>query len=138
AAGEIYGLVGESGSGKSTLALAVMNYLSENAAVRGGSIRLRGRELRALSPAEMRPLWQNDLKLIPQNPLASLNPSLRVGEQVAEALDPILSKGQREARVLDLLVMVHLADPQRMVKRYPHQLSGGQQQRVLIAMALSG
>jgi peptide/nickel transport system ATP-binding protein len=138
AAGEIYGLVGESGSGKSTLALAVMRYLSENAEIRSGSIHLGGRELTALSRSEMRPLWQRDLKLIPQNPLTSLNPSLRIGVQVAEAIDPAQSKAEAGARVLELLSMVRLADPERVANRYPHQLSGGQQQRVLIAMALSG
>ncbi len=138
AAGEIYGLVGESGSGKSTLALAIMNYLSENGAVRQGSVQLRGRELTTLSRSEMRPLWQHDLKLIPQNPLASLNPSLRIGEQMTETLEPALPQEQRDERVLELLALVHLADPERIRDSYPHQLSGGQQQRVLIAMALSG
>lgn len=137
-AGEIYGLVGESGSGKSTLALAMMNYLSENGAVRQGSIQLRGREMTTLSHSEMRPLWQHDLKLIPQNPLASLNPSLRIGEQMAEALEPSLSPAERDERVLTLLAQVRLADPERIRASYPHQLSGGQQQRVLIAMALGG
>ncbi len=137
-AGEIYGLVGESGSGKTTLALAIMNYLGENGAVRQGSVRLRGRELTTLSRAEMRPLWQHELKLIPQNPLASLNPSLRIGEQMAEALDPSLSKDERDERIAELFAQVHLADPERMQQSYPHQLSGGQQQRILIAMALAG
>ena len=137
-AGEIYGLVGESGSGKSTLALALMNYLSENGAIRQGSIQLRGRELTTLSRNEMRPLWQRDLKLIPQNPLASLNPSLRIGEQMAEALEPSLSQAERDERVVTLLSQVRLADPERIRSSYPHQLSGGQQQRVLIAMALGG
>jgi peptide/nickel transport system ATP-binding protein len=138
AAGEIYGLVGESGSGKSTLALAIMNYLSEDGAVRQGSIRLRGRELTTLSRAEMQPLWQHDLKLIPQNPLASLNPSLRISEQIIEALDPAMSPVARRARAVELLTQVRLAGPERILSSYPHQLSGGQQQRVLIAMALSG
>jgi peptide/nickel transport system ATP-binding protein len=137
-AGEIYGLVGESGSGKSTLALAIMRYLSENGEVREGTIRLRGRELSTLIMPEMREVWQNELKLVPQNPLPSLNPSLRIGEQIAEALDPTLPKQASQGRVLELLSMVHLADPERIANSYPHQLSGGQQQRVLIAMALSG
>ena len=137
-AGEIYGLVGESGSGKSTLALAIMNYLSANGQVRAGSIRLRGRELASLSPAEMRQIWQSEVRLIPQNPLAALNPSLRIGDQIAESFDPNLPKTQMDARVLEVLARVHLADPTRIRNSYPHQLSGGQQQRVMIAMALTG
>jgi peptide/nickel transport system ATP-binding protein len=137
-AGTIYGLVGESGSGKSTLALAIMNYLSEGGEVREGSIQVHGRELTERSAAAMRQLWQHELRLIPQNPLASLNPALRIGEQIEEALPPTLSKDQVRTRARELLAMVHLADPDRVLKSYPHQLSGGQQQRILIAMALSG
>jgi peptide/nickel transport system ATP-binding protein len=135
---QIYGLVGESGSGKSTLALAVMRYLSENGAVRQGSIWLRGRDLTALSMAEMQSAWREDLRLIPQNPLPSLNPSLRIGEQIAETLDPSLSRQEIQARLVELLSTVRLADPERIARAYPHQISGGQQQRVLIAMGLSG
>src|SRR5574341_1167837 len=81
-AGQTYGLVGESGSGKSTLALAIMRYLSKNGAVRQGSIHLAGRDLMTLSEAEMRRVWGELVKLVPQNPLSSLNPSLRVGNQL--------------------------------------------------------
>jgi len=137
-AGEIYGLVGESGSGKSTLALAVMRYLSENGRLRGGAIRLGERDLAALNAADMRQVWREDIRLIPQNPLPSLNPSLRIGEQIAEILPPNLSNGDVNANVSALLSMVRLADPERIARAYPHQLSGGQQQRVLIAMGLSG
>ncbi len=138
APGEIYGLVGESGSGKTTLALAVMHYLGENGQLREGSILLHDRQISSLSREEMQEVWRDDLRLIPQNPLASLNPSLRIGEQIAEGLDPSFSKEQAHARVLELLTMVRLADAERIVDSYPHQLSGGQQQRILIAMALSG
>jgi len=136
--GQSYGLVGESGSGKSTLALAVMRYLSENGAIRQGNIKLAGRDLMALSEAEMRQVWGERVKLVPQNPLSSLNPSLPIGEQITEALDPSLPNRQARERVGELLEMVRLADPGRVVQSYPHQLSGGQQQRVMIAMALSG
>jgi peptide/nickel transport system ATP-binding protein len=137
-AGQTYGLVGESGSGKSTLALAIMRYLSENGAVRQGSIHLAGRDLMALSEADMRRVWGELVKLVPQNPLSSLNPSLRVGDQLAEALQPPTSGPQAQERVLELLKMVRLSDPERVAGSYPHQLSGGMQQRVMIAMALSG
>src|SRR5436305_1569737 len=80
AAGQTYGLVGESGSGKSTLALAIMRYLDEDSLVRGGRIEFGSRDLLALSRDEMRPIWGAQLNLVPQDPLSSLNPSLRVGE----------------------------------------------------------
>jgi peptide/nickel transport system ATP-binding protein len=136
--GQIYGLVGESGSGKSTLALAIMRYLSENGLVRQGTIELAGQNLLALSLNDMRDVWRDQIKMVPQNPLSSLNPSLRIGEQVAEALPLSFSGRTAQAKVLDLLNMVHLADPERVIHSYPHQLSGGMQQRVMIAMALSG
>lgn len=137
-AGQAYGLVGESGSGKSTLALAIMRYLSENGAVRQGRIEFAGRDLLALTGAEMRQVWGQAIKLVPQNPLSSLNPSIRIGEQLVESLPPALSRPQGAARVRELLEMVRLADPDRVAGSYPHQLSGGMQQRAMIAMALSG
>ena len=136
--GQTYGLVGESGSGKSTLALAIMRYLSSNGAIRQGSIQLAGRNLATLSDADMRQVWSAELKLVPQNPLSSLNPSLRVGIQMAEAVDPSLSGRHARQRVLELLRIVRMADPERVADSYPHQLSGGMQQRAMIAMALSG
>lgn len=137
-AGQIYGLVGESGSGKSTLALAILGYLSENGTVREGSICLNGRDLLTLRRAEMERIWRDEIRLIPQNPLPSLNPSLTIGDQIAETLPTGLSQSETRARVLDLLAMVRLGDPERVAGTYPHRLSGGQQQRVMIAMALSG
>ncbi len=137
-AGQIYGLVGESGSGKSTLALAIMHFLSENGLIRQGSIRLNGRDLAGMSRSDMQRIWRQEIRLIPQNPLPSLNPSLRIGEQIVETLGAAHANGQARDRVLELLSMVRLADPQRIADTYPHQLSGGQQQRVMIAMALSG
>jgi peptide/nickel transport system ATP-binding protein len=136
--GQIYGLVGESGSGKSTLALAIMRYLSENGLVRQGTIELAGKNLLALNDSELRQVWRKQIKLVPQNPLSSLNPSLRVGEQVAETLSASLADHEAGVKVVELLSMVHLADPERVAQDYPHQLSGGMQQRVMIAMALSG
>ena len=137
-AGQTYGLVGESGSGKSTLALAIMRYLSENGAVRGGTIKLSGRDLMSLGEADMRHVWSNLIKLVPQNPLSSLNPSLRIGDQMTEGLFSVPSGRPAHKRVMDLLGMVNLADPERIALNYPHQLSGGMQQRIMIAIALSG
>lgn len=138
APGQIYGLVGESGSGKSTLALAIMRYLGETGVVRQGHIRLGQRDLLSLNANEMRQVWQKEIRLVPQNPLPSLNPSLRIGEQILETLPPSLGRAAALQRSLELLTMVRLADPERVAQAYPHQISGGQQQRVMIAMALSG
>jgi peptide/nickel transport system ATP-binding protein len=135
--GQTYGLVGESGSGKSTLALAIMRYLSENGAVRQGSVQLAGRDLLALDDVAMRQVWSTAIKLVPQDPLSSLNPAMRIGEQVAEALDPARPEGRDRERVYELLAKVRLPDPERVAQSYPHQLSGGMQQRIMIAMALS-
>lgn len=134
--GQSYGLVGESGSGKSTLALASMRYLPAGGVVSAGSIELAGESLLDMNEASLRRVWRERVKLVPQDPLSSLNPRLRVGQQIAEALDPV-EKGQ-QARVHELLASVGLADAERIAASFPHQLSGGMQQRVMIAMALSG
>jgi len=137
--GQTYGLVGESGSGKSTVALALMRFLSSNGDITQGSIRFAGRDLLALSLDEMRSVWGREIALVPQDPLSSLNPSIRVGEQIAESLRHHGGLGQEEAqrRLYDLLNRVRLPDPERVARSYPHQISGGMQQRVLIAAALS-
>jgi peptide/nickel transport system ATP-binding protein len=138
AAGQTYGIVGESGSGKSTLALAVMGFLPANGMIESGRIIFQGEELLGRSRSAMRAIWGARMALVPQDPLASLNPSLRIGTQVAEVLQRHLGlKGKMlRQRVLELLRTVRLADPQRVYASYPHQVSGGQQQRALIAMAL--
>ena len=138
-AGETYGLVGESGSGKTTLVLAIMRYLGENGAVRGGSIRLNGRDLLSLSEAEMRRVWGKEITMVPQNPQSSLNPAIRIGEQIAEAIrhHQGMTTAEAHARAIELLGIVHIADPERVAQSYQHQISGGMQQRVMIAMALS-
>ena len=135
APGQSYGLVGESGSGKSTLALATVRYLGEGGAVRGGSIALNGRDMLALGPTELRAVRQHELRMVPQNPLAALNPAMRVADQLAESLSPVAGPRQEQARAL--LHMVRLADPERVARSFPHELSGGMQQRVMIALALS-
>ena len=137
--GETLGLVGESGSGKSTLAHALMRYLPANGRVRRGRITFDGRELLDLGERELQDLWGKDVSLVPQNPSASLNPSLRIGEQIAELLrrHTDLTDDDVQARIVELLDQVRIGDPERVARSYPHQLSGGMQQRAMIAMALS-
>jgi peptide/nickel transport system ATP-binding protein len=137
-AGETLGIVGESGCGKSTLAYAVMGYLAENGQITAGSIRLRGRELLGLPPGELRRLRGARMAMVYQDPATALNPSMIVGDQVAEAYQTYSGVSQHLAwrRAVEMLGRVGLPDPERMAHRYPHQLSGGQQQRVVIAMAL--
>lgn len=137
-AGESYGLVGESGSGKSTVALAAMGYPGQGRVLHG-TIHFQDRDLLRLSRRQLETVWGEELALVPQDPLSALNPSLRVGEQMAEGLrrHRNLGREQARARAVSLLGMVRLADPERVAASYPHQLSGGMQQRVMIAMALS-
>ncbi len=137
--GETYGLVGESGSGKSTLVLAVMRYLGTKGAVQQGVIHLEGMNMQALEEQELRQVWEQKIALVPQNPQSSLNPSLKIGEQLAEIFRLQQDHSEAEIRQLSLewLYKVRLPDPDRVASSYPHQISGGMQQRVLIAMALS-
>ena len=136
--GEAMGLVGESGCGKSTVALGVMRDLGVNGRIVGGSIRFRGQDLTTMSDAELRKIRGSKIAMIYQEPMASLNPAMRVGRQLMEV--PMIHEGKsaRAAREMALEVIgdVNLPDPERIVDAYPHQLSGGQQQRIVIAMAL--
>jgi peptide/nickel transport system ATP-binding protein len=138
APGEAYGLVGESGCGKSTTALAVMRYLPRNGRVTGGSIRVGGLDLLAMSERDVRRYRGRSVSMVYQNPGAALNPSIRVGDQVAEAFVTAgaASREPRE-RAREMLARVQIADPASVMRRYPHQLSGGMQQRAVIAMALA-
>ena len=137
--GETFGVVGESGSGKSTLAFAVMGYLSSNAQVSSGRIDYQGEDLLAMPPERWDALRGARIAMVYQDPMSSLNPSIIVGEQVAEAItshEAVSAKVARD-RTLELFRAVNMPEPAAIFRRYPHQLSGGQQQRVLIAMALA-
>ncbi len=137
--GETFGVVGESGSGKSTLAFAVMGYLSSNAKVSSGRIDYQGEDLLAMPSERWDALRGARIAMVYQDPMSSLNPSIIVGEQVAEAItshEPVSAKVARD-RTLELFAAVNMPEPAAIFRRYPHQLSGGQQQRVLIAMALA-
>jgi peptide/nickel transport system ATP-binding protein len=136
--GQIYGLVGESGSGKTTLARAVVRYLPGNGYINSGSVHLNGVDLGGLSPKEMRRLWGLRISMVHQDPAASVNPAIPVGEQVAEVarVHLGLSKTQARLKALEMLEQVQLPDPASIARRYPHQLSGGMLQRILIASAL--
>jgi peptide/nickel transport system ATP-binding protein len=136
---QIHGLVGESGSGKSTLGLAMMRYLADNARISSGEIWFEGEDIAHAPVEKLRQIWGRQIALVPQNPLDSLNPSLNIGEQMAELtqLHLGLSKSDALKQALEALDNVKIADPRKILQRYPHQLSGGMQQRVMIAMALS-
>ncbi|MGZ4327144.1 MAG: dipeptide ABC transporter ATP-binding protein [Solirubrobacteraceae bacterium] len=138
ARGESYGLVGESGCGKSTIALAVVRYLARNGSVSGGSISIDGRDVLAMRGGELRKLRANTVSMVYQEPGKALNPTIRVGRQVAEVFE-IAGLGKTEAldRAREMLEKVRISDPAGAMNRYPHQLSGGMLQRVVIAMALA-
>lgn len=136
---QIHGLVGESGSGKSTLGLGMMRYLAGNSRISSGEIWFEGEDIAQAPMSRMRQIWGKQISLVPQNPLDSLNPSLRIGTQMAELTRLHLGLTKKEAFkvAIEALDNVKIADPEQIIKRYPHQLSGGMQQRVMIAMALS-
>src|SRR5271154_1997086 len=138
--GECVALVGESGSGKSVSALSILKLLPyPTASHPSGSIRFKGRELLSLSENEIRGIRGNDISIIFQEPMTSLNPLHTIEQQIGEILhlhNPI-SASMARARTLELLTQVGIAEPETRLQSYPHQLSGGQRQRVMIAMALA-
>ncbi len=135
---ESYGLVGESGSGKSTVALALTRYLPRNGRVSSGAISINGIDPLALGEASLRDLRARTVSMVYQEPGRALNPSIKVGHQVAEVYE-IAGLGRRSAleRAEAMLAKVQISDPGRVMDRYPHQLSGGMAQRAVIAMALA-
>jgi peptide/nickel transport system ATP-binding protein len=136
--GEAHGIVGESGCGKSTVALAIMNYMGKNGAIVGGKILFQGRDMQTMTREELRRVRGSKIAMVYQEPMASLNPSMRIAEQLAEVpqYHEGVSRQEGLSRAEAMLAQVRLPDPKRIMNSYPHQISGGQQQRVVIAMAL--
>lgn len=137
--GEILAIVGESGSGKSVTSLSIMGLLAEPGHVAGGEMTFYGKDLVHLSEKEYREMRGNDMAMIFQEPMTSLNPVYRIGDQIVEAIRTHEKVSKKEAltRAIDLLRKVGIPSPEARVRDYPHQMSGGMRQRVMIAMALA-
>jgi peptide/nickel transport system ATP-binding protein len=139
-AGQTIGLVGESGCGKSVTALSIVRLLAKSTGrIVGGEILYRGQDLARLPDAEMRRIRGNEISMIFQEPMTSLNPVMTVGDQIAETVRLHQGASRRDARkrAIEMLRLVKVADAQKRMASYPHELSGGQRQRVMIAMALA-
>lgn len=136
--GETVGLVGESGCGKSTIAFGIVNFLGPNGKILGGAVRFQGNNLVGLSERELKQLRGDRISMVYQDPMQALNPSVPLGEQLAEVLTfhRDISKTEAWDLSVQMLKRVHMPDPEEVMKRYTHQVSGGQQQRVVIAMAM--
>ncbi|MFZ1756409.1 MAG: ABC transporter ATP-binding protein [Caldilineaceae bacterium] len=136
--GESFGVVGESGCGKSTVAWSIVNFLGANGYVKRGRILFQGQELVGRDPEELRQLRGDQIAMVYQDPMQALNPSMRLGDQMAEVLTVHrgISRAEADKRCVQMLERVYMPDPKNVMGRYPHQISGGQQQRVVIAMAL--
>ena len=137
--GESIGIVGESGSGKTVMSRASMGLLRGRRVKRTGSVKLEGQELLTLSNEEIRGLWGTKMAMIFQDPMTALNPVRRVGSQFNESLVKRLGMSKEDAnkRTLELLVLVRMPEPEKVISKFPHQLSGGMRQRVMIAMAIA-
>jgi len=139
APGETLGLVGESGSGKSVTAFSILRLVQPPGTIAGGRVLFEGRDLLTLPEREMRQVRGARISLIFQEPMTALNPVMRVGDQIAEALTVhgMATGADARRRAIELLQAVRISDPVRRVRDYPHQLSGGMRQRVMIAIALA-
>jgi oligopeptide/dipeptide ABC transporter ATP-binding protein len=138
--GRTLGLVGESGCGKSVTALSIVKLLPKDTArIIGGEMQFNGRELATLPEEEMRSIRGNEISMIFQEPMTSLNPVITIGDQIAETvrLHQGASRSEARNRAIEMLGLVKIAEAQKRVGNYPHQFSGGQRQRVMIAMALA-
>jgi len=136
--GETVGLVGESGCGKSTIAFGIVNHLGANGKITDGHIRFQGEELIGRSPSALKEIRGDRIAMVFQDPMQALNPSVRLGEQLAEVLTCHRDISEKDAwqKSIDMLKRVNMPDPENVMRRYTHQISGGQQQRVVIAMAM--
>jgi len=137
--GEVLGIVGESGSGKSVTAYSVIGLVQSPGRIIGGSVSFEGREIHELPEKDMRKLRGNEISMIFQDPMTSLNPVYTIGNQIREVilLHTNKSKIEADARAVELLREVGINEPQKRMKQYPHELSGGMRQRVMIAIALA-
>jgi oligopeptide transport system ATP-binding protein len=137
--GEAVGIVGESGSGKSVTMLSVMQLLADNGKVKNGEILFEGKNLLNLKDREMQKLRGNEIGMIFQDPMTSLNPVFTIGNQLTEAIlrHNKISRTEAKAKAIGVLNLVGIPNPERRLKQYPHEFSGGMRQRVMIAMALS-
>src|SRR6202049_391083 len=137
--GETLAIVGESGCGKSVTAMSLMRLIPEPPGKIAGSVRFRGGDLLKLSDREMRAIRGNDISMIFQEPMTSLNPVLTIGRQIGETLTLHQGLDRRAAlaKAVDMLRLVHIPEARRRIGEYPHQVAGGMGQRVMIAMALA-
>ncbi|HBQ25460.1 MAG TPA: peptide ABC transporter ATP-binding protein [Syntrophomonas sp.] len=137
--GEVIGIVGESGSGKSVTSLSIMGLLPPAAKIKAGSINFNGRDLLTLSSAQMQQIRGNEISMVFQDPMTSLNPVYTVGNQIMEPLmqHQHLSRAQAQKKAVEMLALTGIPDPEQRFDQYPHEFSGGMRQRAMIAMALS-
>jgi ABC-type dipeptide/oligopeptide/nickel transport system ATPase component len=138
--GQTLGIVGESGCGKSVTSLSVMGLIQKPGNVESGKILFKGQDLLALPESKMRAIRGNEIAMIFQEPMTSLNPVFTIGDQIEEAIllhQKHLSKTQARERAIDMLRIVGIPAPEKRFHEFPHQLSGGMRQRVMIAMAIS-
>jgi oligopeptide/dipeptide ABC transporter ATP-binding protein len=137
--GESLGIVGESGSGKTVLSRATMGLLTMSTAKKSGSVVLNDVELTTLSRSDLRSKWGTEMAIVFQDPMTALNPVRRIGDQIAEGPRVRLGMSKKDAkqRAIELLKMVQIAEPEKVLKKFPLQLSGGMRQRVMIAIAIA-